>query len=357
MNTNKILTLFFLLFFSHFAFAEDIPIPDKNSDGIKKIHGTITRLDQVSTSRKGGNSGIATGDPIVDIGVEILDAIMKTNYTGFPIYHVMVNETITLNVASRESFKAGDCVLVWYDGAMGDSPDLSMPGQAGIEKSNACNTTQKSSNISSSHLVTVPTTSSGGKAQPFNNEAYNRLKASKAVVLVAINWSRKWGCSGYQNAQIKSISFDHMPVEKSNDESPADILLNDAPLVFTKSDFDNYAFIVEPGNYALSSFDIKVAESITKIGGFKTPRSMLIKDKKALGGHFHAEAGEVVYIGHFFLDCALQQPVIWRYYVESRDGFEQYLKAIQKAFPTLDTEQAKFRLFETTEFGKPYTLP
>ena len=122
-------------------------------------------------------------------------------------------------------------------------------------------------------------------------------------------------------------------------------------------EFDNYEFIVEPGSYALSSIDIKVAESLSKIGRFRTPRSVLIKDKKALGGYFQANAGEVVYIGHFFLDCALQQPVIWRYYVESRNGFEQYLKVIKKAFPTLDTDQVKFRLFETTELGIPYSLP
>lgn len=350
MNTNKISTLLFLLFFPLFASAKDIPIPNKNAEGMKKVLGVIIQAEQVDSSRRGSAS---TGMPVVDL----VETIFGTNYSGFPIYHVKVNETITLNVASRESFKAGDCVLVWYDGAMGDSPDLSMPGQAGIEKSNECNTSKKQSNTSSSHVVAVPATASGDKAQPFNKEAYNKLKESKAIVLISVNWSRKWNCSGYQNAQIKSISFDHMPVEKPNDESPADILLNDAPLIFTKPDFDNYAFIVEPGNYALSSFDIKVAESITKIGGFKTPRSMLINDKKALGGYFQANAGEVVYIGHFFLDCALQQPVIWRYYVESRDGFEQYLKVIQKAFPTLDTEQVKFRLFETAEFGKPYTLP
>jgi hypothetical protein len=94
--------------------------------------------EQINTSRRGGNPSATTGNLGIDIGVNLIETIFGTNYSGFPIYHVRVNETITLNVASRSSFKSGDCVLVWYDGAMGDSPDLSMPGQAGMERSKDC---------------------------------------------------------------------------------------------------------------------------------------------------------------------------------------------------------------------------
>jgi hypothetical protein len=120
------------------SFADDAP--NKNDEGMKKVLGTITDSDQVQSSRKGGNGSVAIGNLPVDLGVLILDGILntRTNYSGFPIYHVKVSDSITLNIGSHKSFKAGDCVLVWYDGAMGDSPDLSMPDQAGIEQSKDC---------------------------------------------------------------------------------------------------------------------------------------------------------------------------------------------------------------------------
>jgi hypothetical protein len=198
---------------------------------------------------------------------------------------------------------------------------------------------------------------SEAKSEPFSAKIYALSKETKAVVLISVNWSRNWGCSGYRNAQIKSIAFDKIPNEKTTDDIAADIVLNDAPLIFTKQEFDNYAFIVEPGIYALSSFDIKVAESLTSIGGFKTPRSLLLQDGKALGGTFNVEAGEIVYIGHFFLDCALKQPVIWRYYTNGQDAFDDYIRKIKNEFPALDADHVKFKLFETTEFGRPYSLP
>ncbi len=136
---KKIFTLLSLALFSLVSKAEDVPNP--NDEGMKKVVGVISDSNQVETSRKGGaNSPPVTGDLGIDLGILILDGILNpsTNYAGFPIYHVKVSEAITLNVGSRESFKVGDCVLVWYAGAMGDNPDLSMPGQAGIAKNNSC---------------------------------------------------------------------------------------------------------------------------------------------------------------------------------------------------------------------------
>ena len=133
---KKVFVFLLLSFISIISYAEDIP--DPNGEGIKKVQGVISDNEYVNTSRRGSNASATTGNPGLDVGVNIIEAIFGTNYTGFPIYHVKVSEAITLDVASREPFKIGDCVLVWYDGAMGDSPDLSMPGQAGIAKSNAC---------------------------------------------------------------------------------------------------------------------------------------------------------------------------------------------------------------------------
>lgn len=134
----KLLTFIVLLFFCLQSYAEDIP--DPNAPGMRKVLGIITDINQVPTSTKGGNGPVLIGNLPVDIGVLIVDGIFntRTNYVGFPIYHVKVNDSITLEVASRESFKDGDCVVVWYRDEMGDSPNLSMLGDAGIAKSKDC---------------------------------------------------------------------------------------------------------------------------------------------------------------------------------------------------------------------------
>lgn len=45
----------------------------------------------------------------------------------------------------------------------------------------------------------------------------------------------------------------------------------------TKPVFDNYAFLVEPGEYGLSRLEIKVAKSRSDVGFFKAPRSRFLK--------------------------------------------------------------------------------
>jgi hypothetical protein len=135
---KKIVTLLALLLaISTNASADDIP--DPNAQGMRKVLGLIADIEQVDSSKKGGNdAGPITGNPVVDLGVMILDDLVRTNYRGFPIYYVKVNESILLEVASKESFKMGDCVVVWYRDEMGDNPNLSMLGDAGIAKSNEC---------------------------------------------------------------------------------------------------------------------------------------------------------------------------------------------------------------------------
>jgi hypothetical protein len=135
---KKIFFLFFILL-STTSNAEDIP--NKNDEGIRKVRGVIVSTEKVEASRKGGPGPVIIGNPAVDIGTLIIDSIFntRTNYSAFPIYQVKVSDAVTLNIGTHESLKSGDCVLVWYDDKMGENPDLSMPGQAGIEKSDACN--------------------------------------------------------------------------------------------------------------------------------------------------------------------------------------------------------------------------
>ena len=134
----KILLFIGCLFFSTTILADEVP--DRNAAGMRKVHGIIAQKEKVPTSSKVERDDIPSiGNPVADLEIGILDAIFNTNYRGFPIYYVKVSETITLEVASRESFEQDSCVVVWYRDEMGDSPNLSMLGDAGIAKSNQCN--------------------------------------------------------------------------------------------------------------------------------------------------------------------------------------------------------------------------
>lgn len=179
---------------------------------------------------------------------------------------------------------------------------------------------------------------------------------SKGVVLLAVRWDRRWKCAGYENAQLRVLGFDKLPSAKPDDDASPDLLLDDAPLLLTRPAFDNYAFLVEPGEYGLSRLEIKVARSMTDVGFFKAPRSKLLPGGQPLGGKFTVAAGEVVYLGHFYLDC-YQQPILWRYYPEGREGFKEYLVSVKRIYPALDVEKVTFRLFQTQEFGRDYKLP
>jgi hypothetical protein len=192
-------------------------------------------------------------------------------------------------------------------------------------------------------------------AERITGDAVNTNNQSKGVVLLAVRWDRRWNCAGFENAQLRVIAFDKLPTARTDDATP-DIVLDDAPLVMTKPVFENYAFQVEPGEYGLSRLEIKVAKSRSDVGFSKVPRSTFLNDGKSLGGTFTVSAGEAVYLGHFYLDCH-QQPILWRYYPEGRDGFNGYLASLKKTYPTLDIEKVVFRLFQTKEFGQDYKLP
>jgi hypothetical protein len=192
-------------------------------------------------------------------------------------------------------------------------------------------------------------------AERITGDAVNTNDQSKGIVLLAVRWDRRWNCAGFENAQLRVITFDKLPVAKADDAAP-DIVLDDAPLVMTKPVFDNYAFRVEPGEYGLSRLEIKVAKSRSDVGFFKVPRSKFLNEGKSLGGTFTVSAGEAVYLGHFYLDCH-QQPILWRFYSEGRNGFNGYHASLKKVYPALDVEKVVFRLFQTKEFGQDYKLP
>lgn len=104
-------------------------------------------------------------------------------------------------------------------------------------------------------------------AERVSGEAVNTTNQSKGLILLAVRWDRRWGCGGFENAQLRVLAFDKLPTAKADDVVP-DILLDDAPLIMTKPLFENYAFQVEPGEYGLSRLEIKVAKSRSDVGFF-----------------------------------------------------------------------------------------
>ena len=146
-----------------------------------------------------------------------------------------------------------------------------------------------------------------------------------------------------------------MPITRGNEDEGADLALADAPLLMTKPRFDDYAFVVEPGEYALVGLHIKAANSMSDVRLAKVGRDRLIKDGRPDGGSFVVAPGEVIYIGHFYLDC-YKEPTLWRYYPEDREAFNAYLSSVTKQHPELDALKVQFRLFKTTYFGRDFEL-
>ena len=51
-----------------------------------------------------------------------------------------------------------------------------------------------------------------------SEELYKSEQNKKGVVLVAVNWSRKWGCGNFENAELRNLGFDLLPSKSVNDE-------------------------------------------------------------------------------------------------------------------------------------------
>ena len=58
-------------------------------------------------------------------------------------------------------------------------------------------------------------------------------------------------------------------------EAEPSLVIHSPSRLMVNPKFLNYAFMLEPGEYALSAFSIKVADSITKVGFLTLRRSQL----------------------------------------------------------------------------------
>ena len=186
--------------------------------------------------------------------------------------------------------------------------------------------------------------------------SYSKSYQGNGTVLLDINWGRWWGCGGYQNAQLIGLVFDKLPMPSlDNEASPALVILSPSRLMVDPV-FINHAYSLEPGEYALSSFSIKVAKSITDIGFITANRNHLYKNGHPIGGTFTVNPDETVFIGNFYLDCTYS-PTLWRYHSDGKEAFEKQVSEYRASFPYLDFSNVQFRLFETEHFGNEYELP
>lgn len=204
--------------------------------------------------------------------------------------------------------------------------------------------------------VSCATLSTGHISNEATPEAYAKDAMTKGVVILDVNWGRKWQCGDFENAEIMSIGFDRLPIEAASSETPSVVLLDGPARLTKRSVFRDYAMLLEPGEYALTSFHIKVARSESDVGHLVANKSHLIEDGKPKGGTFSVKAGESVYIGNFFLDC-YRQPIIWRYYTPGGDGFKKHMSEVRDKYPFVDPTKVQYRLFKTMEFGESYELP
>ncbi|HEU4500041.1 MAG TPA: hypothetical protein VFR82_00180 [Nitrospira sp.] len=185
-------------------------------------------------------------------------------------------------------------------------------------------------------------------------ESY-RTDTTKGLVVLSALWGRSWKCGKFENGQLRSFGFDRLPSVTTADVATADVVIEDSTYV-GGGPATNYVLALDPGEYGLAMFAIRVAFSTTDVRTVSVGRARLFEGGKPVGGTFTVQAGELVYIGHFGLDC-YKEPKIWRYYLEGRGGFEHYKRLIKNQYPFLPVETMQMRLFKTSALGRDYVLP
>jgi hypothetical protein len=184
------------------------------------------------------------------------------------------------------------------------------------------------------------------------NLSEENYKANLGVIIIQVNWGRTWKCGQYENAQLQALTFTRSPIKKSDRVS---LELETPSKLSVDNKYLPYAYAVQPGEYILTAFDVKVARSTTDILHINGNEDNLIKGGEPVGGMFTVNPGEIVYIGHFGLDCGAE-PFLWRYYIDGRSEFESYIDGFRRKYPFVKDIPVQFRLFSTKVLGNYYTL-
>jgi len=177
-------------------------------------------------------------------------------------------------------------------------------------------------------------------------------KPNLGVIIIQVNWGRTWKCGQYENAQLQALTFTKSPIDGPK---PVSLEVKTPSKLFVDNEYLPYAYVLQPGEYILTGFDVKIARSITDVAHMLGTKDKLIKDGKPEGGSFTIDPGEIIYIGHFGLDCGAE-PFLWRNYIGGRADFERYVDGFRGKFPFVKNVPVQFRLFSTQLFGNPYSL-
>ena len=201
-------------------------------------------------------------------------------------------------------------------------------------------------------LIAWALSAKAGQPEALSARTFAKNMPDKGIVIFKINWGRKWGCAGVENAQLGRLTFSRLPLAESS------VTLDLKPLsrLFVNDEFTPYAYVVDPGTYAITAFDVTVAKSQWDVGHIVASKDQLFENESPKGGTFEVSANEVVYIGHFGLDCT-QETIPWRYYLADRSAFDNLVAGFRKHFPFASSLPVRFRLFTTTMFGQPFSLP
>jgi len=198
-------------------------------------------------------------------------------------------------------------------------------------------------------LLTLTTFVARAEPVKLSTDTYN---AEMGVAIIHVNWGRVWKCGKFENAQLEALNFTKTPIDSQdvtvlNLETPSKLNVANKYLA--------YAFVIQPGQYFLTGFDVKVAHSVTDVAHMNGGKESLIKDGVPLGGMFTVNPGEIVYIGHFGLECGAE-PFLWRYFIEDQNDFGKYVEGFRKEFPFVKQVPVQYRIFSTKLFGNPSDL-
>lgn len=193
----------------------------------------------------------------------------------------------------------------------------------------------------------------GSAAEALSEKTFRKAGPDTGVVVLHANWKREWGCASYENAQLQELGFTRLPDERSGEEDAFSIVPSST--LFVDDRFVPYLFVIEPGTYAITSSAVKVARSTRDIAHIRADKDRYLEGGKAHGGTFRVNPGEIVYIGHFALDC-YDVPMPWRFYLEDPTEFAEYVNELKSEYPFLESKDVVYRLFETEMLGTPYTL-
>ena len=199
-------------------------------------------------------------------------------------------------------------------------------------------------------LLFLPTLGIGAEPVNLSEETY---KADLGIIIIQANWGRRWRCGRFENAQLQALTFTKSPIDGA---APVSIELETPSRLFVDNKFLPYALVVQPGEYLLTAFDVKIARSRTDVAHIKGSKDNLIKDGKPIGGSFTVSPGEIVYVGHFGVDCGAE-PFLWRYYIDQRAEFERFVAGFREKFPFVKDVPVQYRLFSTQLLGNSFSLP